>query len=116
MIQYDIFENHDKYILDKTNNKKFHYDNPKEMQLLTDYINKLVNENYKLNDDYESLKITKNIIREKLLDYQRIATRFKLISSTELEWLLYRIFQEKPELKDEIGIKHMKEYCRSIYD
>lgn len=114
MIQYKILEQKDNYILNKGTNEKFYYNNPEDMQLLVNQINNLINDNCNLSDDYESLKITKNIIKEKLEDYQRIAAKYNLISSSELEWLLDRIFKEKPKLKDEIKIKHMREYCKSI--
>ena len=105
-----IWEYQDTHIFDKFTNNKYYYNNPKDMEYLTEYLNHTTNDNMNLSSDYKSLIITKNIIKEKLKDYQRIALKYNLKSSTEMEWLLDKIFQEKPELKKEIEIKHMKEY------
>lgn len=69
----------------------------------------LINTNHNLTENYESL-LTKNIIKEKLIDCQRISAKYNLKSSNELEWLLEKIFNENIGLKNEIEIKHMKEF------
>ena len=110
MSEYKHWTSYEDYILNNPSNTRFYYNNNKDMESLMDYFNKTVDENIKLEQEYDSLKRTKNIIAEKLMDYQRIAMKYNLISSTELEWLLDKIFNENPSLKDEIEKKHLREY------